>query len=168
MLAAVVVSTAALVAISITTLEHDHGGRMLSTTQPIGGPIDPPLDGPYGGGGSDGGGVVTRELSFDRGIPAGWADVRLEGWLGQDTWSDERGYLAPGQTAPVATTPMLTDGDPTWWHAELRLPTTKERQRYVVAVTALDGAGRRVVILGPDAVAGPTWSGNAWTWLTTP
>lgn len=165
----IALSTAALLVIGLVTLERNPSdGRYLATTRPIGDAVELPSDLTYGGGGGDGGGVVTRELSFDGAVPAGWSDLRLEGWLGQDVWSDDRGYLVPGQTAPIVVTPMLAGDDPSWLHAELALPVTKQPQLYVVAVTALDADGRRVVLTGPDRVAGPLWIGNAWTWLSTP
>lgn len=168
-LALIALSTAALLVIGLLAVDRNpDDGLYLATTRPIGDAIDLPLDVSYGGGGGDGVGIVGRELSFDGAVPAGWSDLRLEGWLGQDDWSDDRGYLVPGQTAPIVVTPMLAGDDPSWLHAELALPVTKQRRSYVVAVTALDADGRRVVLIGPGRVEGPPWTGNAWRWLTTP
>jgi uncharacterized membrane protein len=172
-LVAVAVTALASSVIALATLQVNpgDGSHYMNTTEPIGPTADGVLPEGTGtmGGGASYGSVVEREFGFDPpGIPAGWTGFRLEAWL-EGPWVEGAGPILPGETAPAASAPMLSNTDPQWLSGELALPPTKAHSTYSIAVTGLGPDGRRYVLSGPETgIPGSAWVGTAWEWLTTP
>lgn len=169
---AVVVLTLGSSALGFATMQvNEPGDRYLDRAGPMSpyaGDVLPAGVGTMGGGGSSGG-RITQDLIFDPPtVPAGWSSFQLELWR-EVAWVNGQGPWAPDSSGPVVSVPMVTMTDPASFSGELRIPITKQRTTYSIAVTGLGPDGRRYTMYGPDTgFPGTPWVGTAWEWLTTP